>query len=523
MAQFRTSSNNSIFIPYEGMDLQTPLPLLPPTKAPWIENFVIDGTSIAARNGSRIICRLPNPDRDIRALGTYITSLENSIYGYSKLDNAIYLINLGTAVLADTKAFTNTPTFIQFRNYLYLINGSEIGRVYNGSTWANIGFTGPSSASLFINGNSYRSRLYLVENFSSKVWYHPENDRIQGAMNFLDLSSIFIKGGTLLNVYPVSYSDGERTNQYLAFVSSEGEVLFYSGAYPLSPDWSLIHRSQIGIPLNANAYVFYQGDTLLCTDTGLVSLRNLLGYNGDGSYQTISRPIDKYWIALVNLLKNNGSSSVVNCQYLPRTGKIYIFFPNQLLRTNNVFSKTTLAGTQITFVYDTIANAWTVMTGSSSNGYMYASCVYANRLFTSSPGVSSVVELEVEGKYDDQISYSVGANTFTPVNCEILSSAFIRYGNSGSVQKQSGLTAFYYLNSLTTNPLSLYLVRNFGKISSATIPNGLINQSFNNTFFNVGSIDEYVQYALKLISNATSGNPSAIYSMNALTEPGGFR
>ncbi len=55
MTGFRTSQNQPLALPFEGMDLQTPLPLMPPTRAPFIGNFFLDGQTLKVRNGSSVL------------------------------------------------------------------------------------------------------------------------------------------------------------------------------------------------------------------------------------------------------------------------------------------------------------------------------------------------------------------------------------------------------------------------------------------------------------------------------------
>jgi hypothetical protein len=512
------------------MDLLTPLPLLAPTRAPYIENFFINGQSLQVRNGSRIWSTISGASSttEVPHLVTYnAADGTQKLFGFALPSNRIYDYSTSSAtVVYGPAAFSEFGSFIKFRSYIYYYDGVNTGARYDGATWSSFsGFTGPVSAASFIAGNPYKSRLYLVENNTATVWYGGVNS-VTGAMTSFDVSSLFRLGGFLLNVFPVSFSSTAEAQNYLAFVSSQGEVLVYAGDNPGAANWQIVTQFVIGKPINRKAFLLFQGDALICTDTGLASLREMLqtGSN-NGLYVTISRPVDLYWRYLCQgALTTAAEREKVCIEFLPKTGCIYISFPQSLSRgQGNVISADNLSSIPVIFVFNTNTGGWTLYyIGITPQKRSFA--VFQNRLIAATNKNAHVIEIERSGVFNDESVVTPGSYEF--VNALVLSGAISNQATAGHVTKINGLNVFSYLNYGNLGgavPIICNFIENFGRAISGFAGPSAADNSYNNTPINLGSVADYVQYQLQVRINSNSGFPSVLYAINGLVEKGGYR
>jgi hypothetical protein len=88
-------------------------------------------------------------------------------------------------------------------------------------------------------------------------------------------------------------------------------VLFYTGDYPNADNWSLVGRATVAQPLDFQSWFPYQGDTLLLTDAGVVSLRDLfLKGSEEGASLTLSSNAEKTWVSLVKAIRTALSNPI---------------------------------------------------------------------------------------------------------------------------------------------------------------------------------------------------------------------
>jgi hypothetical protein len=126
------------------------------------------------------------------------------------------------------------------------------------------------------NINLYRDRLFFVEKNSLTFWYAPV-DSINGALLSFNLGGIARRGGYLQAMGTWTLDAGYGVDDYAAFVTSQGEVIVYSGGNPSDPnDWKLIGVWQMGQTFTRRCFFKYAGDLLLLTQDGLVPMASAL-------------------------------------------------------------------------------------------------------------------------------------------------------------------------------------------------------------------------------------------------------
>jgi hypothetical protein len=160
-------------------------------------------------------------------------------------------------------------------NYLVIANGVDSVRNYDGTVWSTPSITGVTSSTLgyvFV----FKSRLFFLKKNTTEAWYLPV-DSISGAAAVLRVGSNLRLGGTLVAGGPFTHDGGFGPEDFCAFVSSEGEVVIYSGTDPGDPaTWSLQGTYLIGRPIGNRCLQKIGGDLAVLTQDGMVSLSNAL-------------------------------------------------------------------------------------------------------------------------------------------------------------------------------------------------------------------------------------------------------
>ncbi len=231
-------------------------------------------------------------------------------------------------------------------NFLYIVNGSDAPRYYDGSSWTVPTITGVTAAN-FINVAAFKSRLWFCEKNTMKVWYLPTLS-IAGAATSIDFSSLFTRGGYLMAMADWSLDAGYGMDDYAVFVSSEGQIAIYKGTDPSSAStWGLIGIYDIGSPIGRRCLVKYAGDVLMAGQDGLAPLSKALMSSRVNSQEMLTDRIQH-----------------VVSDYTTTYGQIYgwetTIFPRENMLLLNVPTSTT---TSYQLVMNTISGAWSRFIG----------------------------------------------------------------------------------------------------------------------------------------------------------------
>ncbi len=210
----------------------------------------------------------------------------------------------------------------------------------------NAAITGVDPASL-IQVTAFKSRLWAIEKNSCKAWYLPVIS-IGGAAASVDLSSLFSRGGFLSSMSNWSLDAGQGMDDYIAFISSRGQVAVYKGTDPASAaTFSLVGIFDIGAPIGRRCFTKFAGDVLVITQDGLVPLSAAL----------MSTRVNTK-IALTDKVQN------LIGNYITNYGSLYgwetILFPKENMLLLNIPTSSTTA---IQFVMNTISMQWSTFSG----------------------------------------------------------------------------------------------------------------------------------------------------------------
>lgn len=134
----------------------------------------------------------------------------------------------------------------------------------------------------------YKNRLWFIQKNTMNVYYLPQNV-IAGALTQLNFGPSFVLGGFLQAIVTNSVDNAQGVNDYIAFISNQGEVVMFQGYDPANQStWQETGHFNIGAPLAVGRRTWCKigsDAVVLCAD-GAVPLSQALVT--DRSQQTVA-------------------------------------------------------------------------------------------------------------------------------------------------------------------------------------------------------------------------------------------
>ncbi len=316
--------------PYQGIDLVSPIDNMGQEYALELTNVFPGPSAPITRKGYSSYCDLSATQTSVNTLFPY--SRQNGtvdlIAVAAGTTRRIYKITAGVATnITGSTAISSTGTNMnceQFGSRLYMCNGVDAVQVYDGTTVADSTFTGVTLANL-INVSAYKERLYFVEKNSMKFWYGNTQAVGSSALTSFDLQYVMKNGGYLL--FAGSYTNQvAQTSQDLFWaISSEGEIVFYSGSSPASDAWGLVARYVIGKPLGFRAFVRVNNDVWILTQQGIIPISALFQSDPEQALNVVSARINPF---IAQAAKYFSFSPRWHGMFWPQGRRVFINIPN---------------------------------------------------------------------------------------------------------------------------------------------------------------------------------------------------
>lgn len=181
-------------------------------------------------------------------------------------------------VLADIGS--SRAQYVNFANaggaYLWFCNGTTAPRFYNGEAFTTSDITGIDPTAI-IDVEAFKGRLWLTLKDSTKVAYLGI-EAIQGAAKTFELGSVMSEGGVIRTIATWSLDGGDGPDDYLAFITTMGQVIVYAGLDPDSADaWSLVGVYRIGRPIGQRCVLKSGADLAIICEDGVKPLSQVRG------------------------------------------------------------------------------------------------------------------------------------------------------------------------------------------------------------------------------------------------------
>ncbi|MBQ8676867.1 MAG: hypothetical protein IJ529_00160 [Alphaproteobacteria bacterium] len=273
--------------PTGGLNLRDNISSLAADEALQMDNYIPYDTKVALRRG---YVDYVKTNTKFLTLSAYKSNNIQRFIGISQGQAYNLTSSAGIRVYDDVSFNNDRCQTVQYKNYLYFMNGSDTPKVFyidddGVEHFGDWGFAASGlNASSVVAGSVSKQFLWFVEKGRLRCWYAAAAGNISGELLCFDLSLISRFGGHLVAVCNWTIDGGNGMDDLTVFITSEGEVLVYSGINPNSADdWQLKGSYKISAPLGYRCTMPYQGDIVIITQDGYLPLSKVLSLSEAGS------------------------------------------------------------------------------------------------------------------------------------------------------------------------------------------------------------------------------------------------
>ena len=436
-----TGESISQSAPIGGLNTRDAVDLMPQTDAIRLDNFFPGSTDVSLRKGyTNHVTGLPST---VQSLLTYQSPSANKLFAAS--NNAIYDVtssgSVGSAVVTSLSnvQFQHVNFTTSGGSFLFIVNGADAPRHYNGSSWATPSLSGVTGSTIN-NVTVFKERLFFIVNDSLSFAYLPINS-VAGTVSTFPLGSVFNFGGKLVAAGSLTRDGGSGSDDYIAFITSEGEVAVYQGTDPSDANkWSLVGVFKIARPIGKRCIVNVGPELIVITESGFVPLTQMYAENESNYSKAIS---DKISGSIITAVTNFKSTFGWEALIYPK-GQFGLFnIPNGV------------SGEFVQFVVNLSTGAWGRFTGQDAycwgllNGDLYFGG--NTKVYKADSGFSDA-GVQIQGSAKTAFVYYGGRGTskrFTAIRPIVSSDAQLPVSIGFDVDFNDG-TSTYTPSSATT-------------------------------------------------------------------------
>lgn len=261
------AEGDSIPAPTEGWDALSPIAKMKEARALTLDNLFPQPGYIEIRRGHKEHAQIPSVSAPVESVMAYhaADSADDTLFaaaGTGVYDVTTSSVTTALSGLANARwQHLNVSTTGGY--FLWMCNGADTPRYFDGASWASAVITGITAEDV-IHCALYSERIWMVIKDEISPAYLA-TDAIQGAATVFDLSGVFSKGGYLAAIGTWSRDGGAGPDDYIAFLTSKGEVAIYSG--DPSGTMALAGVYEVGSPLGRRCLKKVGPDlALICVD-----------------------------------------------------------------------------------------------------------------------------------------------------------------------------------------------------------------------------------------------------------------
>lgn len=351
--------------PIEGWDAISPLAAMDPKRAPILQNWVPRPGWIELRAGYTVQNLLPTSApveslfvwRPPSGIEKLFAAADGSIYEVTTPGSTPAVVTGDASARWQYVQFTVPAAPADDVPVLQLVNGVDALRQYNGTTWtapAITGLPGGRSSADIINISAQKNRLWYVLKNSTVASYMPTS-AISGAIaGSQDLGPQWTEGGFLVAIATWTIDGGNGPGDYVAFISSKGQVSLFSGTDPTNASaWTLVGTFKVAPPIGLRCTCQLGSDVGIITQQGVLPLSQVLPFD----------PAMDRSSAVTSRIQNAMALAATDAQ--ANFGWELITFPMQQLLILNVPLEENAQQQQ--YVQNLITGAWCSFTGWNAN------------------------------------------------------------------------------------------------------------------------------------------------------------
>ena len=297
MPQFRqTATNASVPAPIGGLNTRDAVDMVGETDALRLDNFFPGRSYVQVRSG--FSSHATGLDSSVESLMTYNSGSANTMFGAtsSKIYDVTSAGAVGSAVVTglSNAKFQHVNVTTSGGSFLWICNGEDAPRHYNGSTWATPTISGVTSTTI-IGVEVFKERLLIVLTASLSFGYLAP-DAVAGSVTTFNLGSVFRRGGKLMAIKTWTRDGGAGPDDLAVFYSDQGEVAIYSGTDPSDASkWAIVGVFHVGRPIGRRCMMTAGSDCYLITERGVVPLTQIMGTGESAPNLAITDKIQGTW------------------------------------------------------------------------------------------------------------------------------------------------------------------------------------------------------------------------------------
>ncbi len=258
--------------PVGGLDTLNSIADMPAENAVTMDNFFPQAETVILR-----------PDHTSHKTG--MTGAVETLIPYTALDGTekLFAANngsiydattagaIGAAVVtgATNDRWQHTSIGTAGGQFIHLCNGADTPQLYNGTTWANVTYTGPTVTDV-VWTQLHQRRVWMGETDKLSAWYLGTN-AITGLAVEFSFAGVAHKGGYIMAMGTWTRDGGSGPDDVAVFLTSEGEAIVYAGTDPADATaWGLIGVFQVGRPIGRRCMIKAGADLIMLTEDGAV-------------------------------------------------------------------------------------------------------------------------------------------------------------------------------------------------------------------------------------------------------------
>lgn len=385
--------------PTGGWNTKDPISMMEQQYAVEAVNYFPAFGTVDMRAGQTLQCTLTNNGGF--GLGTFKYGTTDALLSLGGNPHAISVVpgtSPGTDISggAATILFTYSQTF---QDRVFLKDDFGLGDVYHWTGAGNIAlsaFTGPGGDDKLLGPMaSYKQRLYFAHraafsagiprNGNLDLWYAGFQS-ITGALTQFPLNNVFRLGGYISFIGSVTRAKDFSEDELFAIISSEGEILVYSGNNPAASDWGLIGHYFAPKPCGPKAFFYFGSNLVMITRQGIYGMDSILagGFGGRPGASILNSSMDENIKSAFVAAVKVADAALAVYEDLIWTG-IYYPYGNYLLINIPLTNATSEQ-----YVMNTVTGAWCRFT--NQNAYQWA--VFQDRLYYSSPANKKIIRAD---------------------------------------------------------------------------------------------------------------------------------